>query len=160
MRTAQEYFDEYAESHQNKTNKLIHWFCVPTIFFCVTAILFQVKLNYLFSEETINMVHLHFNLAHLVLFFATLFYIQLSIKLAIGTAGFAVLCLEICDLLETHNYPLGPIAITLFVLAWIGQFFGHYIEGKKPSFLKDIQFLLIGPAWLLGFIYRYLGIRL
>ena len=49
--------------------------------------------------------------------------------------------------------------ITVFILAWIGQFIGHKIEGKKPSFFEDIQFLLIGPAWLLSFIYKKLGIK-
>ncbi len=56
----------------------------------------------------------------------------------------------------------GPVwrsALVVFVVAWIGQFIGHKIEGKKPSFLQDLQFLLIGPVWLLGFIYRNLGIR-
>ena len=47
----------------------------------------------------------------------------------------------------------------MFFLAWILQFIGHKIEGKKPSFIKDIQFLLIGPAWLLGFIYKKIGIK-
>ena len=47
----------------------------------------------------------------------------------------------------------------LFVLAWIGQFIGHKVEGKKPSFFKDLQFLLIGPAWLMSFVYRAAGLR-
>jgi uncharacterized membrane protein YGL010W len=47
----------------------------------------------------------------------------------------------------------------LFVLAWIGQFVGHAIEGKRPSFIKDLQFLLIGPMWLLADVYRRLGVR-
>ena len=49
--------------------------------------------------------------------------------------------------------------VTIFILAWIGQFIGHKIEGKKPSFFEDIQFLLIGPAWLLSFIYKKMGIK-
>jgi len=31
MKTIEEWFEEYGESHQNKTNKIIHWICVPTI---------------------------------------------------------------------------------------------------------------------------------
>ena len=50
-------------------------------------------------------------------------------------------------------------AILIFIISWILQFIGHKIEGKKPSFIKDIQFLLIGPAWLLGYIYRKQGIK-
>jgi uncharacterized membrane protein YGL010W len=51
------------------------------------------------------------------------------------------------------------ICLVLFVLAWIGQFVGHKIEGKKPSFFQDVVFLLIGPAWLLHFIYKKAGQR-
>ena len=51
------------------------------------------------------------------------------------------------------------IAAAVFVVAWIGQFIGHAIEGKKPSFFEDVKFLLVGPAWLLHFVYRRAGIR-
>ena len=51
------------------------------------------------------------------------------------------------------------LAISIFIFSWILQFYGHKIEGKKPSFVKDIQFLLIGPAWLLGYIYKKIGIK-
>ena len=60
--------------------------------------------------------------------------------------------------LDTLTVPLWQTALVIFVLAWIGQFIGHKIEGKKPSFLEDLHFLLIGPLWLLVFVYRRLGI--
>ena len=55
--------------------------------------------------------------------------------------------------------PLWKTSLMIFIVAWIGQFIGHKIEGKKPSFLQDLQFLLIGPAWLLSFIYNKFGIK-
>ena len=48
-------------------------------------------------------------------------------------------------------------AIGVFVVAWIAQFVGHKIEGRKPSFLTDLTYLLIGPAWVLAKLYRKLG---
>ena len=42
MKTAQEYFDEYAVSHQNKTNQTIHYICVPLIFFSVIGLLMSI----------------------------------------------------------------------------------------------------------------------
>ena len=48
--------------------------------------------------------------------------------------------------------------VALFVVGWIIQFVGHKIEGQKPSFFEDLQFLLIGPLWLLSDVYRRLGI--
>src|SRR6185503_4438168 len=50
------------------------------------------------------------------------------------------------------------LGMVLFVVAWVGQFIGHHYEGKRPSFFKDLQFLLIGPLWLLSFVYRKLRI--
>ncbi|WP_291074819.1 MULTISPECIES: Mpo1-like protein [unclassified Empedobacter] len=51
------------------------------------------------------------------------------------------------------------VYLVVFIITWLLQFVGHKIEGKKPSFLKDLQFLLVGPIWLLGFILRKVGIK-
>ena len=61
---------------------------------------------------------------------------------------------------QNYQRPLWIFSVIIFVIAWTGQFIGHKIEGKKPSFIKDIQFLLIGPAWLLSFIYKKIGIQI
>ena len=63
------------------------------------------------------------------------------------------------ELVNSYNLNYVLVSIGIFVIAWIGQFIGHGIEGKKPSFLKDLQFLLVGPAWLLHFIFKSVGIR-
>ena len=53
--------------------------------------------------------------------------------------------------------PVLPASTAIFVVAWIGQFVGHKIEGKKPSFFEDLRFLLIGPLFVLSFLYRRLN---
>ena len=78
----------------------------------------------------------------------------------LGMLLWSLVCLALCRLIDQHvAWPLWAVCTALFVAAWIGQFYGHHIEGKKPSFLKDLQFLMIGPAWLMGFIYRRLGVN-
>jgi uncharacterized membrane protein YGL010W len=52
------------------------------------------------------------------------------------------------------------VYLSIFVITWIFQFVGHKIEGKKPSFLKDLQFLLIGPIWLLHFVLKKLELNI
>jgi uncharacterized membrane protein YGL010W len=72
---------------------------------------------------------------------------------------FSALCLAAASLLTLFlPFSLWVFCLILFIVAWIFQFYGHKIEGKKPSFFKDLQFLLIGPAWLMHFIYRHLGL--
>ena len=150
MKNIQDWLDEYGESHRNETNKTIHWICVPLIFFSLVALLFAVKLP--FSLGTVQL-----NLALLIIPLVIIYYLLLSKTLWIGMLLFCAICLRICHLVETRtDLSLPLLAVVIFVLAWVGQFYGHKVEGKKPSFLKDIQFLMIGPAWLMSFIYRRL----
>jgi uncharacterized membrane protein YGL010W len=63
-------------------------------------------------------------------------------------------------MIELSGARLWLVSIIIFVSAWIGQFIGHKIEGQKPSFMDDLQFLLIGPAWLMSFIYKKFGVKI
>ncbi|QDG77960.1 DUF962 domain-containing protein [Labrenzia sp. PHM005] len=143
---------EYGESHQNATNKFIHWICVPVIVWTVTALLWSLPVPAIF--ETVP----YLNWATVVIALATVYYLTLSIPLAFGMAFIGIVC-SIINAAYDLPLPLWQTALAVFVVAWIGQFIGHKIEGKKPSFFKDIQFLLIGPAWLLHFLYRKAGIK-
>ena len=82
-------------------------------------------------------------------------------SITLGMILFSGGCIQFINYLESNfdNSELLIVYITVFIFAWIGQFIGHKIEGKKPSFFEDIQFLLIGPAWLLSFIYKKIGIK-
>jgi uncharacterized membrane protein YGL010W len=158
MKSIHQWLEEYGESHQNPTNKLIHWLCVPLIFFSIIALLAALPaqgLKNLFPNAFSPYVH--FGTVLIVL--GLLFYLRLSIAMFIGIALFCALCLQAIIWLEAAPLPLWASSLIIFAGAWIGQFIGHNIEGKKPSFLKDLQFLLIGPAWLMGFIFKKLGIK-
>jgi uncharacterized membrane protein YGL010W len=156
MRKIDQLLAEYAESHQNPTNKTIHWICVPIIFMCVLALFWAIPHPAFFNDLPIPM-----NFGILAMMVALLYYVFLSIPLTIGMLFIASAFLGIISKIDQIEIlPLWAIALIFFVLAWIGQFYGHNIEGKKPSFLKDLQFLLIGPVWLLSFIYKNLGIKI
>ncbi len=148
------WLDEYGESHRNPVNKAIHWVCVPLIAMSVVGILWDLPVPQAFQRISPAM-----NWGMLFLMASIVYYFILSPRLALGmllvTAGF-VLCLVWLEGFET---PLWQTCAAIFVLAWIGQFIGHAVEGERPSFLKDLQFLMIGPLWLLSFVYRRLGIR-
>ena len=134
MKTITEWLDEYSDSHQDKTNKAIHWVCVPAILFSIIGIL----------------AHFSALLTALILVLTFIFYARLDLVLAVAMAALLFVMAWLIFIL-----PVGAgFYIAVFVLAWIGQFYGHKIEGKKPSFFKDLQFLLIGPVWCMD---AYLG---
>ena len=146
MKTAKQWFDEYAVSHKNSTNQNIHYLCVPAIFFSVIGLLMSIPSSFL--ENTLGLYNpLIENWAAITSIFILFFYLRLGFWYFIQMLFF--ICVSIIG-----NFWLGSFvnlfygSLILFVIAWIGQFYGHHIEGKKPSFAKDLQFLLIGPLWV------------
>lgn len=133
-RTLEQWLNEYAVSHQNLINKKIHWLCVPAI---LTSILgMGMSLSVWFTLVVSALV--------------MLFYMQLSTPLFLAMGIFILICMAVMTV-----FPWGfKVWASVFIVAWIGQFVGHKIEGKKPSFLEDLQFLLIGPAWVVNSLMK------
>ncbi len=139
MRKVDELFERYGESHRNPLNKAIHWVCVPAILWSMLAALWSVSPT----------------AAWVGIALAVAFYLWLSFPIALGMLVVSAAMVYPLTVLGGDAW---FVAAAVFVVAWIGQFIGHAIEGKKPSFVEDLKFLLVGPAWLLGFVYRKLGI--
>jgi len=157
MKTIDQWLEEYGESHRHKTNKLIHWICVPTIMFTVLGFFISIPRGDLFNWAPAEAAFVA-NWGGVLLLLAGLFYLRLSFAMFVGMTLIALAMLYGAHQLEKFT-TLWQVCLAVFVVAWIFQFIGHKIEGKKPSFFRDVQFLLIGPAWLLSFIYRKIGVR-
>src|SRR5688572_9380323 len=153
MKNVDQWLSEYGESHQNSANKTLHWICVPIIVISLVGLLWSLPVPGVMREVSPLL-----NWGTLVLAAGVLYYFSMSRSLALGMLAFVIL-VSFCILgLQNLPWSLWAVCLTLFVIAWIGQFIGHHYEGKRPSFFKDIQFLMIGPLWLMSFIYRRLGI--
>jgi uncharacterized membrane protein YGL010W len=149
-------FAEYSESHCNKTNKLIHWICVPLIFWSILGFISLIPTPH-FCLVFFGCISIASILAVL---FVTIFYFRLSLVIAVIMLFFMLFMEHVIYSVNIHfEYKSWIIFLVIFIICWIFQFIGHNIEGKKPKFLKDLQFLLIGPAWLLHFILIKTGIK-
>ena len=155
MRKIDLLLSEYGESHQNITNKIIHWFCVPAIFFSVVGLIAAIPSGIVQSLLGENP---YANWATVMLVVTLAYYVTLSIPLSAGMMLFGALCLYLARVIAESGYSLWMVSLGIFAVAWVIQFYGHHVEGKRPSFLKDVTFLLIGPAWLMHFIYKKIGI--
>ena len=130
----------YAESHQDHTNEIIHFVCIPLIVFSLLGILWAI----------------HPAVAVAVTLGSLYYYLKLSRGFALGMGVMSAAMLGLLALLPAMT--VLPVSIAVFVVAWIGQFIGHKIEGKKPSFFEDLRFLLVGPLFVLSFLYRRLNL--
>ncbi|MFT5163782.1 MAG: YGL010W-like membrane protein [Alteromonadaceae bacterium] len=143
---------EYGQSHTNKINKLIHWVAVPVIYITVFGLLWDIPKPSVFSVDWVNW-------ATVLALPVMIFYFALSFTIGLAMSLFS---LAVVVLLYWFNQqqivPLAVASAVIFAVMWVFQFIGHHIEGKKPSFFKDIQFLLIGPVWIMADILRRLKI--
>jgi uncharacterized membrane protein YGL010W len=139
MRPVELLFDRYGGYHRHPANKALHWVCVPLIVWSV--------LGLLWSATPVA--------AYVAIAAALAFYLWLSVPIALGMAAVLAAMLYVLTWLGERTL---VVSAAVFVAAWVGQFVGHAIERSRPSFLEDVRSFLVGPAWLLGFVYRRLGI--
>jgi len=140
MRTIDQLFARYSEFHRNPTNKAIHWVCVPLIVWSVLGMLWAAS-----------------PIAALLAIAASMaFYAWLSTRLALGML---VVVSVMAGALALIGSKALVISVVVFAAAWIGQFVGHAVEGRRPAFVDDVRQFLVGPAWLLADLYRRVGIR-
>jgi uncharacterized membrane protein YGL010W len=154
MRSVADWLTEYGSSHQNPANKLLHWLCVPPIVLAVMGLLWSLPVPAVLAGASPWA-----NWATLAAAAAVVYYLALSPALAAGVLVAFLVLLFVTQALAQLPWPLWATSLVIFVVAWVGQFVGHTIEGKRPSFFKDLQFLLIGPLWLLAAAYRRFGLR-
>ena len=147
------WFASYSADHVNDTNQKIHYIAVPLILWTATALLWCVPV-----PGTLFGVGFW---AAIATFGAWMFYYRASRAIGLGMLAVFIALLWLNRWLHAviGTTQMLQLAVAVFVLAWIAQFVGHKIEGKKPSFLTDLVYLLIGPAWILSKVYRKIGLK-
>jgi len=154
MRSVHDWLAEYGTSHEHRLNKTLHWICVPLIVFAVLGLLWAIPV-----PPALAAGGPFANWAVIAALGSLGYYAWLAPRLALGMLPLVALALLVLERLAAGPLALWRVSLAIFVVAWIGQFIGHAVEGRRPSFFKDVQFLLIGPLWLLGAAYRRLGLR-
>ena len=145
----EDWMTEYDASHQNPRNQKIHKICVPLITLTVVGFFWLVPRPVIFSFQL--------NWAIVFILACLGFYLTLNFKMFLGMLIQSLVMLWICATLAGRGILL-PFCLVVFFFAWLGQFYGHKIEGKKPSFLQDVVFLLIGPLWVLRSLFRKIAL--
>ncbi|WP_159017405.1 DUF962 domain-containing protein [Cognatiluteimonas profundi] len=145
------WFARYSGDHQDAVNQRIHVIAVPAILASVVALLWCIPVVGTWFRPGLW--------GALAMFAAWMFYNRASRKLGYGMLLVFVALAWAMRALQAAigSQQLAIAAAIVFVVAWIAQFIGHHIEGRKPSFLTDLTYLLIGPAWVLAKLYRKFG---
>lgn len=142
MKNLEQWLQEYSVSHRNPTNKLIHNICVPLIMFSVLGLIWVIP------RPEFMQVNIFFNWAVIFSALCLIFYFSLGVTTGLLMLFVLIPMIVFLYVFENLDIPILMSSLIIFVVSWVGQFIGHKIEGKKPSFFQDLQFLLIGPLWV------------
>lgn len=150
MRTEAEFLAEYAKSHRNRINQIVHMICVPLIFFATLGLFWMLPVGQWLPgvPEAWQAWQAWLNLATLGALPVMLFYARLSWWSTLTGLVWLTLSFVGIVALERTGLPLLPLFAGIWVAAWAVQFWGHKVEGAKPSFADDLVFLLIGPLFV------------
>ncbi|USD43040.1 DUF962 domain-containing protein [Vibrio sp. SCSIO 43135] len=140
MRSLSEWLSAYGESHQNSINQKIHKVAVPGIFLSIVGLIWSIP--------SLTLLGVTINWIWVVSIPVLAFYFRLSLSVFLMMLGFTLACIGLIWSMTLMKLPVLSISVVMFVVLWVFQFIGHKIEGKKPSFFEDVQFLLIGPIWV------------
>ena len=156
MKKIERLFSEYSESHNDAVNKRIHLIFVPLSFFAIMGIISILPSPHFYLKN--------FGLISVVSFFSILlvafYYVTLSWRIAIIMLTIMMILQFLISIINAQfGHLSGILFLILVVISWGSLFYGHHVEGKKPSFLKDLQFLLIAPIWLLHFVMNKYGLK-
>ena len=153
QRSMRDWLDSYSRDHQHPANRLLHWICVPLIVWSAIAMLWTLPAPEAWFRPG--------SWAILAIVLSFTWYWKHSRRLAaallVVLSALAFSCFWLSQ--QFGSATLLWMGIGVFVVAWIGQFIGHLIEGHRPSFLTDLAYLLVGPAWLMDKLLRRIGFR-
>lgn len=147
MRTREQYLTEYGRSHVNPLNKVIHMICVPAIFFATGGLGWCVPIGSLIPGIPPSVAP-WINFSTLLAIPIGFFYARLGARTFLTGAIWLALTILACIMIQTAGLHLLWISAGVWIAAWVAQFYGHYVEGAKPSFGDDLIFLLIGPLFV------------
>jgi uncharacterized membrane protein YGL010W len=131
----------YGESHRNPRNGAIHCVAIPMIMVSLVGLMYAI----------------HPWVAYAFLLASMVYYARLGSPVFL--ASMAVISLLAVAIVQSLGGYVLPVSVAVFVIAWIAQFVGHRIEGRKPSFFEDLQYLWVGPLFVLAKLYAKLGVR-
>ena len=140
IRKVDQLLEHYGESHRNPHNEHIHFVAIPLIMMSLLGLMWAAH----------PLVAIAFAAASMV------YYARLSMVFLLAMGVVTAVSI---GLVYAMGEQVLPISAAIFALAWIAQFVGHKIEGKKPSFFEDLQYLWVGPLFVLSRLFLKLGVR-
>jgi hypothetical protein len=152
MISADTWLEAYGRGPARLDAGLLIWVCVPLSVFGLTGLLWSLPVPEIFSDAAV------LNWGTIFLMATVVYYFIVSINLAFGALPFIVLDVAVVSWLDNLEPSLWPVSAAMLLSAAAVQLVAERLRGRSISLIRDLQYLMLGPLWLLAAVYRRLGI--
>lgn len=141
----------YVQYHTKASTRYTHMAGVPIVILSLMILLGFVKITVPGFFAT--------DLACLTTLGVLIYYYRLNWQLALALTPILIILLWIASWFSEY----GPTKLGLwtfmitFIVGWGLQFYGHFIEGKKPAFMVNVYQALIAPLFLVAELFFIAG---
>ncbi|KTD18804.1 transmembrane protein [Legionella lansingensis] len=132
----------YAEYHQKPITFYTHLVGIPLIIF---SLMIFLGFFHLIVPGVLDST-----LAEIATVVTLIYYLYLNWRLGLVLVPIFIFILWITNFISWAGPTSGALwtFVILFVLGWILQLAGHYMEGKRPALLDNLWQALVAPLYL------------
>ena len=141
MRSIERLLMQYGESHQNKTNVIIHAIAVPSIYFVTIGLLWSLPVPEMIAQFDITWAHI---IAVPVLYY----YFMLSGPIGAAMTLLTILCFGAVNTLDHFSISVWLFSLVLFVVMWILQFINNPMIYIVNIFICNNSILCVFSIYL------------
>jgi len=149
------WFAEFGLRYESARNPGIYWMSLLVLLIGVTGLLWALPV-----PEAFERISPLLNFGSAFLMAALVYYFVMSMSLGFGMVPFVLGIAAIETWIEGQPISQSYVASVLIGAGVSGLCFGHYAAGGLRAVGRDVQLIMIAPAWLLAQLYRRLGIPL
>jgi uncharacterized membrane protein YGL010W len=152
--TVDEWADQFGRLRASAPSALSAWLGIPIVITALIGLLWAIPVPDILTDASPVI-----NAATLFIMASFVYYCILSIPLAIGGLLFLISAAIPSAWLDQTEQPLWPVAAGVFVIAFAWQLTETRRATGRLLVLRNLQYVMLGPIWLLRGLYRRAGLR-
>ena len=150
---ADEWADRYGALRTSGPTAANAWLGIPLVLMALLGMLWSIPMPDALSQPSAAI-----NAATMWVMASFVYYCILSIRIALGSLLLLVVLMLPSAWLERAGLPIWPFASALFAPAFAWQLVETRRATGKLRIFANMQYLMLGPVWLLRAVYRRAGV--
>jgi len=151
--TLDDWADRYGQLHPEGACSAAAWLSITVLVASLLGLLGSLPV-----PAPLQAQQLVINWATMLLMAAFVYYCMLSLRIAVAGLVYLAAAATPGIWLELRGLPVWPLALGTFIPAFVWQLEMTRRATGRVRVLRNLQYLMLGPVWLLRAVFRRAGL--